>query len=116
MSETDSKEERPVLSVLVEKVRPVLRWSLAFLFVSLVITDVALYSLHQADHSRIQTLDRRVQRLEIMLVDAIHAKENTSKIEAIEGQVKSIESEIGTAVEILKKRSEGWPQPSPRKQ
>lgn len=97
--------ERPLLQTLdelLEKFRPLLRW-LTFVSVLMIISgDVFLYSLYQAEHARVEMLNRRVGRLETMLVEAINAKENSDKLKQIESQVQGIEDDVTDVADFLK--------------
>ena len=101
----ESPEDRLLLQNfddMIERFRPVLRWLVFVSFLVIVTADAFLYSVYQADHSRVVTMDRRIDRLETMVTEAIHAKENAEKIKTIESQVKSIETEISGVADLLK--------------
>jgi len=84
------------------KMRPLLRWFWIVTVVTIISADIFLYSLHKADSSRIEYIDHRIGRLETMLTDTIHARENSKKIVSIETQLEDIEEDLLNAVMILK--------------
>jgi hypothetical protein len=62
----------------------------ALLVTFLLISNIALYSLHKALTSRVEGQDHRIERLQQMVTDMLKANQNAEKIEKIETQVDSI--------------------------
>jgi hypothetical protein len=74
-----------------------LRMIFAVCLGGLMMGDVALYSLYQSVHSRVEAQDRRIERMNKLLTDLLASRDNAKKIEEIEQQVDG----VVTAVEDL---------------
>jgi len=84
-------------NLLRERIRSVLRAVFAVALGVLLVGDVALYSLHKALEARVESQDRRIERMNSMLTDLLSSRDNAARIELIETQVDG----IGKAVEDL---------------
>jgi len=91
-----------MLEDLLEKWAPYFRWVQVLLLFFLLSADVFLYSLYQADHARLQTVHRKMERLELYLSNAIKAKKNDTKILSIEQQINGIEMNLDSLATALK--------------
>lgn len=87
---------------LLKKWSPYLPWVITVLLIVLLGTDVFLYSLYQADHARLQTVHRKIERLETYLSNAINSKKNDIKMLSIEQQVKAIDTNLDSLTNALK--------------
>ena len=76
----------------------------------LLVGDVAMYSLHKAMASRVESQERRMDRMNKMLNDSLTARQNATKIEGLETQVDG----LVTAVEGLQQMVEDT-HPLPKK-
>jgi hypothetical protein len=64
---------------------------------ALMMGDVALFSLYKSVQSRVESQDRRIERMNKLLTDLLASRDNAMKIEEIEQQVEG----VATAVEDL---------------
>jgi hypothetical protein len=85
-----------------ERLRHWLRMVYAVLLAVLLVGDIALYSLYQAEHSRVNSLDHRIERMDHMLMDLLAAQGNAEKIEKIEQQVTGMQGRMDDLATVLK--------------
>lgn len=74
-----------------------LRMIFAVCLGALMMGDVALFSLYKSVQSRVESQDRRIERMNKLLTDLLASRDNAMKIEEIEQQVEG----VATAVEDL---------------
>lgn len=98
-----------------ERLRAFLRVAFAVCLSVVVMADVALYSLHQALHSRVEAQEHRIERLNKMLTDTLAANQNAEKIEKIGQQVTGIESQMDDLTTAIKAQDAEVPEPEPEK-
>ena len=77
-----------------ERWRGWLRLAFAIILGILLVGDVGLYSLYQAEHSRVESMSRRLDRTEQMLMDLLASQDNREKLEAIEQKVVGLAGQI----------------------
>jgi len=85
-----------------ERVRSIVRGAFAVILGVLLMADVGLYSLYKALEARVESQDRRLERVNALLTDLLNSRDNASKIEEIEIQVDSIEKQIGIVHQLVK--------------
>jgi len=85
-----------------ERIRSVLRAVFAVILGVLLVGDVALYSLHKALEARVESQDRRIERMNAMLTDLLASRDNAARIELIETQVDGIEKSMGDLQQLVK--------------
>lgn len=88
-----------------ERLRGWLRLTFAVILAVLLVTDVALYSLYQAEHSRVESMAHRLDRTEHMLLDFLASQDNSEKLEAIEQKMSGIESRLDELTAQLKQEA-----------
>ena len=98
----NNTESLQVLQNASERFRAALRITFAVVLAVLIMGHVALFSLHQALHSRVESQEHRLERLNQMLSDMLAANKNGEKIERIEQQVNGIESQMNDLTTTIK--------------
>lgn len=88
-----------------EQWRTRLRISFAVILTILLIGWVFLYSLYEAEHSRIEGMQRQLERNEIMLMDVLVSHDSRKKLEKIELQITGIESQLDDLTKQLKQET-----------
>jgi hypothetical protein len=83
-----------------------LRTTFGALLGVLAMGQVALYSLHKAMESRVESHERRIERSSKLLTDLLSSRDNAAKIEEIEQQVVGIEGQIGELVDMVRDNAE----------
>jgi hypothetical protein len=83
-----------------------LRTTFGALLGVLMMGQVALYSLHKAMESRVESHERRIERSSKLLTDLLSSRDNAAKIEEIEQQVVGIEGQIGELVDMVRDNAE----------
>lgn len=80
--------------------------------ISVVVSDVVLYSEYQALKSKVGMQQHKVDRLQSMLIDLLQSNQNAEKLEHIEVKVQSIETQVNDLTVNLtqddKKRKKRW--------
>lgn len=90
-----------------------LRFTFAVILGVLLVGDVGLYSLYQAEHSRVESMSRRLDRTEQMLMDLLASQDNRKKLEAIEQKVIGLEEQFDGLMIHLKKETKSSEVPEP---
>jgi len=85
-----------------ERIRSVLRAVFAVTLCVLLVGDVILYSLHKALEARVESQDRRIERMNSLLTDLLSSRDNAARIELIETQVDGIEKSVGDLQQLVK--------------
>ena len=85
-----------------ERFRTILKTTFAVILAVLLMGHVALYSLHQALYSRVESQEHRIERLSKMLTDMLTANQNAEKIEKIEQQVTGIGGQMDDLTDAIK--------------
>jgi len=85
-----------------ERLRSILRIAFSALLGVLMMGDVALYSLHQAMKSQVDSQEHRIERLNSMISDLLMTNRNAEKIEKIEQQVNGIDGQVQAITETIK--------------
>jgi uncharacterized coiled-coil protein SlyX len=83
-----------------------LRTLFALCLGALFVGSIALYSLHQALHSRVESQEHRIERLNKMLTDMLASGANAEKIEKIEQKMSGIEASLDELNATLKHEHE----------
>jgi hypothetical protein len=84
----------------------VLRTTFGVLLGVLMMGQVGLYSLHKANESRVESHERRIERMNKLLTDLLASRDNAKKIEGIEQQVVGIESQIDQLADMVRDNAE----------
>jgi len=92
-----------------------LRVLMGVLFGMLILADLHLYSLYEAESSRVEAMDRRMERLDQTLSDLLTINENAEKIEKIEQRVSGIEVRVGELADSLEAEGDKLGPPEKRR-
>ena len=85
-----------------ERLRGILRSVFAVILGVLLMGDVALYSLYKSVEARVESQDRRMERMNSTLTDLLSSRDNAARIELIETQVDGIEASMGDLQQLVK--------------
>lgn len=98
------EESAPTSEKGPERLRQWLRVIVAVFVASLLVGDLAMYSLYQALRSRVEGQDHRIERLQKMVTDMLKANRNGKKIEKIETQVNNIGVQVSDLTTTIKEQ------------
>ena len=98
-----------------ERFRSWLRLTFAVLLGVLLVADMTLYAFYQAQASRTEAMDHRLERLSEKVLDVRAANRNAKKIEKIEQRVTGIENQVGELAKSVEMWEAKAPPPSPKK-
>jgi cytochrome c-type biogenesis protein CcmH/NrfG len=97
-----------------ERGRSLLRMVFAGILGVLLVGDVAMYSLYKAMESRVESQDRRMDRMNKMLTDSLTSHDNAEKIAGLETQVEGLVSAVGDLKQMVEDTHEAPAAPAPK--
>lgn len=75
--------------------RSLLRLIFAIMLFGLLLGEVVLYSFFKTVESRVESQDRRIERMQSVLTDFLASRDNAGKIQEIEQQVDRTAEAVG---------------------